>query len=231
LAALTLRIREVLRATPRAKIVRLDLGDHEFSYDAGQAIAITVNGGKRSFYSIASSPEDSWRGRMLELLVGTDASEPPETAFRPVVGAIVNVEGPFGSFTFPRNPPERRFLFVAGGTGIAPLHAMLCHALAIPHDSVGLFYSARTPDDFAYIDEFQEYAREGRIELRQTVTRSDEAHWTGMRGRITRVTLAALVDDRGTLCFVCGPPTMVDEVPRLLEAIGVERSRIRTEEG
>lgn len=229
---LTLTVREVLQATPRARIVRLDLGDRQFSYDAGQAVALTPHGGtKRSFYSIASAPEDSGRERMLELLVGTDGSEPPETAFTPVVGATVDVDGPFGSFTFPPYPSERRFLFVGGGTGIAPLHAMLCHALVIPHDSVGLFYSARTPDDFAYVDEFEEFARTGRIELCRTVTRSEEAEWTGLRGRITRDTLAALVHDPATLCFVCGPPAMVVEVPRLLEEIGIARSRIKTEEG
>jgi glycine betaine catabolism B len=108
---------------------------------------------------------------------------------------------------------------------------MLCHALVIPHDSVGLFYSARTPDDFAYVDELQEHAGAGRIELYQTITRSDEAQWTGFRGRITRDTLAALVHDAATLCFVCGPPAMVDELPRLLEEIGIARARIRTEEG
>jgi NAD(P)H-flavin reductase len=232
LTTVSLPIREVTPATPRARIVRLDLGDREFQYDAGQAVAITPHGStKRSFYSIASAPEDSRRGRMLELLVGIDASEPPETTFTPVVGALVDIEGPFGSFTFPRHPSERRFLFVAGGTGIAPLHAMLCHALVIPHDSVGLFYSARTPDDFAYVDELQAHAGAGRIELRQTITRSDEAQWTGMRGRITHDTLAALLHDAATLCFVCGPPAMVDELPRLLEAIGIARSRIRTEEG
>jgi CDP-4-dehydro-6-deoxyglucose reductase len=228
----TLTVREVLQATPRARIVRLDLGDRQFSYDAGQAVAITHHAGtKRSFYSVASAPEDSRRERMLELLVGTDESEPPDTRFTPIVGARVDVDGPFGSFTFPREPNERRFLFVAGGTGIAPLHAMLCHALVIPHDSVGLFYSARTSDDFAYAGEFEQHARAGRIELCQTVTRSDEAEWTGMRGRLSRETLATLVHDDATLCFVCGPPAMVAEVPRLLEEMGIARSRIRTEEG
>ena len=46
---------------------------------------------------------------------------------------------------FHRRPIERRFVFIAGGTGIAPLRAMLRHALAIPHEQIGLFYSARTP--------------------------------------------------------------------------------------
>jgi len=226
---LTLPIREVLEATPRARIVRLDLGDRAFDYDAGQAVLIAPHGDPRRVpYSIASAPEDARRDRMLELLVGADPSESP--CFVPIVGALVDVEGPLGAFTFPALPEVRRFLFIAGGTGIAPLRAMLRHALAASYDSVGVFYSARTPDDFAYAAELRALAEAGRIELRQTITRSTTADWTGVRGRLTRDTLADLVHDTATLCFVCGPPSLVDEVPRLLEGMGIERTRIRIEE-
>ena len=226
---LTLPIREVLEATPRARIVRLDLGDRAFDYDAGQAVLIAPHGDPRRVpYSIASAPEDARRDRMLELLVGADPSESP--CFVPIVGALVDVEGPLGAFTFPALPEVRRFLFIAGGTGIAPLRAMLRHALAASYDSVGVFYSARTPDDFAYANELRALADAGRIELRQTITRSTTADWTGVRGRLTRDTLADLVHDTATLCFVCGPPSLVDEVPRLLEGMGIERTRIRIEE-
>ena len=226
---LTLPIREVIEATPRARIVRLDLGDRAFDYDAGQAVLIAPHGDPRRVpYSIASAPEDARRDRMLELLVGADPSESP--CFVPIVGALVDVEGPLGAFTFPALPEVRRFLFIAGGTGIAPLRAMLRHALAASYDSVGVFYSARTPDDFAYAAELRALAEAGRIELRQTITRSTTADWTGVRGRLTRDTLADLVHDTATLCFVCGPPSLVDEVPRLLEGMGIERTRIRIEE-
>jgi NAD(P)H-flavin reductase len=226
---LTLPIREVLEATPRARIVRLDLGDRAFDYDAGQAVLIAPHGDPRRVpYSIASAPEDARRDRMLELLVGADPSESP--CFVPIVGALVDVEGPLGAFTFPALPEVRRFLFIAGGTGIAPLRAMLRHALAASYDSIGVFYSARTPDDFAYAAELRALAEAGRIELRQTITRSTTADWTGVRGRLTRDTLADLVHDTATLCFVCGPPSLVDEVPRLLEGMGIARTRIRIEE-
>jgi len=226
---LTLPIREVLEATPRARIVRLDLGDRAFDYDAGQAVLIAPHGDPRRVpYSIASAPEDARRDRMLELLVGADPSESP--CFVPIVGALVDVEGPLGAFTFPALPEVRRFLFIAGGTGIAPPRAMLRPALAASYDSVGVFYSARTPDDFAYAAELRALAEAGRIELRQTITRSTTADWTGVRGRLTRDTLADLVHDTATLCFVCGPPSLVDEVPRLLEGMGIERTRIRIEE-
>ena len=59
-------------------------------------------------------------------------------------GTPVKVDGPLGVFTFPENPLERRFVFIAGGTGIAPLRSMLWHALLAERDGhVGLIYSVR----------------------------------------------------------------------------------------
>jgi len=228
---LTLSVREVLRATPRARIVRLDLDGHSFDYAAGQAVLVGNEGQPKRFpYSIAAAPEDARRDGWLELLVGVD--ERGRAAARRTfdVGTRLEVEGPRGTFTFPPNPPERRFAFIAGGTGIAPLRAMLRHALTLPHREIGLFYSARTADEFAYGDEFVALARDGRIELRQTVTRGRDDAWAGGRGRIGRAELQPLVHDPATLCFVCGPATLVEEIPRLLHELGVARERIRIEE-
>jgi ferredoxin-NADP reductase len=142
----------------------------------------------------------------------------------------VEVEGPLGSFTFPSDPAERRFVFIAGGTGIAPLRAMLRHALTIRGHRIGLFYSARTPQDFAYETEFRTLAETGRIELRQTVTRAVDGDWSGARGRIGRAELQGIVHDPETLCFICGPPTLVGEMSAQLADLGVARSLIRVEE-
>jgi NAD(P)H-flavin reductase len=226
---ITLPVHRVVAATPRAQIVQLDLEDHRFAYAAGQAVLVAAHGEpQRKPFSISGSPEDAARDQVLELLVGSDAGD-PGPHFVPRVNQLVDVEGPVGTFTFPVNPGERRFLFVAGGTGIAPLRAMLRHALRIPHAGIGLFYSARTPDEFAYERELRALAGAGRIELRQTVTRWTGADWAGARGRVTRDVLAALVHDPETLSFVCGPPAMVEEVPRMLEEIGVAATRIHVE--
>jgi NAD(P)H-flavin reductase len=228
---LTLSIREVLPATPRARIVRVDLDGQTFDYAAGQAVRIGSHGqDKHKPYSISASPEDARSTQSIELLVGVDANGAAGDHLALDPGHLVDVEGPLGSFTFPPNPDEPRFVFIAGGTGIAPLRAMLRHALRIPHRDIGLFYSARTPDEFAYERELRELASAGRIELRQTVTRSSGDDWTGARGRIGRAALEELVHDPATLCFVCGPPALVDEMPKLLEELGVPRSRIRIEE-
>jgi NAD(P)H-flavin reductase len=227
---ITLPIRAVRAATPRAQIVRLDLGHRAFEYAPGQAVLVATHGEPlRKPFSICNAPEDARRDRTIELLIGSDAADASEPRFVPRVHDLVDVEGPVGTFTFPQSPAERRFLFVAGGTGIAPLRAMLGHALRIAHAGIGVFYSARTPDEFAYERELRDLAASRRIDLRQTVTRWTGDEWRGTRGRVTRGALADLVHGSATLCFVCGPPGMVDEVPRLLEALGVAPARIRVE--
>ncbi len=237
----TLVIRDVQVATPRARFVQIDLGGAAFDYAPGQFVLVAPHGQpQRRPYSIASAPEDAKRSGVIDLLVGTDpisdgahgAPAEGETTwnFDPAPGDRVDVEGPFGSFTFPESPAERRFLFVAGGTGIAPLRAMLRHALGIPHDRIGLFYSARTPDDFAFQDELRALAEAGAIDLRQTVTRDAGERWTGSRGRAKAESLRELVDGPETLCFVCGPLALVAATSTMLEALDIAPNRIRMEE-
>ena len=120
-------------------------------------------------------------------------------------------------------------MFIAVGTGIAPLRAMMRRALHLPHRNIGLFYSVRTPDEFAYEEELRALAAAAEIELRQTVTRSSDADWTGPRGRLNREALEELVHDPATLCFVCGPPALVDEAQDPDRA-GYSTERIRIEE-
>jgi NAD(P)H-flavin reductase len=211
--------------------VTIDLGGTPFSYLAGQAVFVSAHGAERRRpYSIAAAPEDSVREDSVELLVGVDADGNPGGDLVLEPGALVDVDGPFGRFTFPTHPSERHFLFIAGGTGISPLRAMLHHALNVPHDEIGLLFSARTPAEFAYEQEFRSLSEAGRIELELRVTREAQDDWTGRRGRLGRDDLVPLVHGRATLCFVCGPPALVEEIPQILVDLGVPRERIKTEE-
>lgn len=213
-------------------MVRLALRDARFPFSAGQAALIGHPGYSELVpYSIASSPEESRRHRWLEFLLKLQSNGwgPHLAGLRR--GARLEVRGPLGSFVFPRRPRERHFLFVAGGTGIAPLRAMICHVFqSRQRGRLHLLYSARTPLDFAYLPELRRYAREGRLDLSLTATGDVPARWRGERGRITPARLAPLIETPETLCFVCGPAAMVDEVPRMLLELGIERRRIRIEE-
>jgi NAD(P)H-flavin reductase len=228
---LTRPIREVRPATPRARTVIIDLAGTPLPYLAGQAVLVGAHGAdRRRPYSIAAAPEESAREDCVELLVGVDADGNPGADLRLEPGTLVDVDGPHGRFTFPTHPSERRFVFIAGGTGISPLRAMLHHALNVPHDEIGLLFSARTPAEFAYEQEFRALAEGHRIELELRVTREVGDDWDGVRGRLGPSDLAPLVHGRTTLCFVCGPPALVQEIPQILVDLGVPRERIKTEE-
>ncbi len=182
-------------------------------------------------YSIASSPGESAADGHLEFLLKLEPEGWGAHLRGLRRGARVTVDGPFGSFVLPARPPETQFLFVGGGTGIAPLRAMIVHALetGLP-GRLHLLYSARTPADFAYLPELRRLERSGRLELALNATREIPRGWRGGQGRITQEQLSRLIEDPATLCFVCGPAAMVDEVPRMLIRLGVAAQGIRTEE-
>jgi ferredoxin-NADP reductase len=122
-------------------------------------------------------------------------------------------------------------LFVAGGTGIAPVRAMLDHALRHhPAERISLLYSTRHRHEFAFMEEFRAHERSGRLELHPTVTRDDDAEWEGNRGRIGRSHFEAVLHDpASTLCFICGPVSLVNESAATLRELGVPERLIRAE--
>jgi len=226
-----LRVSSVRTATPSSRIVRVLLSGTPFSFRPGQSVMLGPRAqSARAPYSIACSPEDAARDSILEFLIKTDGAGRWGEDFQAVRrGALLGVSAPTGSFVFPDSPRERHFLFIAGGTGIAPLRSMIRHALTarIP-GRIRLLYSARTPDDFAYLPELRGLARRGEIELSLTATRRMTPRWRGSKGRIVPAQLA--LDDAATLCFICGPASMVEDIPLVLGQLGVERSRILLED-
>ena len=178
----------------------------------------------------------------LELLIALEADAtlgPHLRADTP--GSPIDLEGPLGTFLFPETTPSQRLLFVAGGTGIAPLRAMIDHVLrplsprlrrasGESAHRLSLLYSARYGEEFAFIEELRGHETGGRLELHQTVTRDDGVEWAGKRGRIGRSHFESVVHDPAdTLCFVCGPRAMVNESVSTLAGLGVPADAIRTE--
>jgi ferredoxin-NADP reductase len=230
---LTLAIREVVPATPRALILRLDLAGAELPFLAGQAVRLgRADAAERRPYSIAIAPSVARATGAIELLVGLDAEGGVPGWLGPLApGDRLDLDGPHGSFVLPAAPAERRFLFVAGGTGIAPLRAMLHEALSRPSTaSCSVIYSARTAEEFAFGPELRALAAAGRITLWQTVTREVGAHWDGAKGRMALRHLRAMLHAEPTLCFLCGPHGLVREASLLLDEAGVTPDRIRVED-
>lgn len=231
---LTLPVADVRRATPQTRILRLSL-EHAapFAYEPGQSALLGLHGQPdRRHYSLATPPEIAARDGMLEFLVRTerDGSIGPHLdGLRR--GSRVDVEGPTGRFCLPSTLAGHACLFIAGGTGIAPIRAMLLRAMALPDRRLAVAYSARSSREFAYRRELQQMRRRG-LSLLLTASREAPESWRHDRGRLNQSRLAPLVEQLGAddlLCFVCGPPALVEDVPRALMKMGIAERRIRTE--
>ena len=225
-------VREAARETPRAILLRLDASGVPFTFSAGQAALVGQAGrAPRRPYSIASSPEEVRRNGLLTFLVevGPDGQSAPNLG-DVGAGSRVAVEGPVGGFVLPRRLP-RELLFVAGGTGIAPLRSMIVSALARPAPpSISLIYSARSPAEFAFAGDWRRLSRQGRVRLCVTATREAGPAWRGRRGRIRQAWIDAFVKRRAPLCCLCGPEPFVARMIDMLREAGVPARRIRREE-
>lgn len=214
--------------TPTTRKIRIALAAAPFPYHAGQAASLGT-GAATTPYSIASAPVETARHGWLEFLVKVDGS----SRFGAIVDALqpgeqIDLTGPAGSYTLERVPAGAPALFIAGGTGIAPLRSMIREAVETERPgALALVYSSRTPEEFAYRDELRQLAADGRLKLTLTLT-GDAEDWTHARGRAGSAHLAELVVP-GTTAFICGPPAMVLDLPRALESLGVARDRIITE--
>jgi ferredoxin-NADP reductase len=184
----------------------------------------------RKPYSIASAPWEFAKTGVLQLLAqveNTGAPDPHLELASP--GTLIDLEGPFGTFGLPPDFANLPLLFVAGGTGIAPLRSMLMERLSRPGvPRISVVYSARSPEEFAYRSELDAMAAAGRISLFLTASRSGES-WEGRHGRIDHALLKTALPSGDACCLVCGPPTLVSDVSQLLLGLSVGADRILIE--
>ncbi|MGE0866502.1 MAG: ferredoxin--NADP reductase [Vicinamibacterales bacterium] len=229
---ITVPVRYVARATPRTRHIHLDLGGRAFPFVAGQAVMVGLHDSPlRKPYSIASAPWEAAKSGVLQLLAQVDdtgALDPHLELAAP--GTLLDVDGPFGVFALPAAAEHKPLLFVAGGTGIAPLRSILLERLSRPAvPALALVYSARSPEEFAYRTEIDALVQAGRLTALFTVTRSDAEVWDGRRGRIQQDLLRLALPAPDAHCLLCGPPQLVADARELLRLLGVDETNILTD--
>jgi ferredoxin-NADP reductase len=183
-------------------------------------------------YSIASPPEDGARVTLtVERL--DDGEVSPYLVDELRVGDRLELRGPIGGYFVWEAELGGPLLLVAGGSGIAPLMAMIRHrAEARSTAPTRLLYSSRSLEDVIYRDELARIVGDGSgVEVSYTLTRSQPAGWSGYRRRIDTEMLRAIEwpIERRPRAFICGPTELVEAAAASLVAIGHAPTRIKTE--
>jgi ferredoxin-NADP reductase len=225
---------ETRHATPRTKSLLLDVPCWE-GHKAGQHVDVRLTAedgyqAQRS-YSIASAPEDE----SLELVVERldDGEVSPYLADELRAGDKLELRGPIGGwFTWEVREGGPLFL-VGGGSGIAPLMAMIRHRAAAESDApCRLLYSSRSREETIFAEELDRLVTsDGSLEMVQTLTRSQPPGWMGYARRIDDEMLAEVAPspEQGPLTFVCGPTPLVESVATALVGLGHDAGSIKTE--
>jgi ferredoxin-NADP reductase len=225
---------EVVPETPRTKSLVLEVPGWE-GHKAGQHVDVRLTAedgyqAQRS-YSIASAPEDERLVLTVDRL--DDGEVSPYLTDVLMAGDKLELRGPIGGyFTWEEGDGGPLFL-VGGGSGIAPLMAMIRHRAAAGSDvPTRLLYSSRSYEEIIFREELEILAsRDASLEVIHTLTRSRPEAWTGYDRRIDAGMLreVAWSPDESPLAFVCGPTSFVEGVADALVSLGHDPARVKTE--
>lgn len=209
------RVASIDKVSSDVAVLRLMLAPGAgFDYFPGQYVQVLLKDGSRRSYSMATrSPRDNQLELHIRHMPGGVFSGHVFNALQPK--AILRMEGPFGSFYL--RDSERPMIFLASGTGFAPIQALLEQLRERDNRRpVYLYWGGRRREDL-YRHE-QLLAWEAQLPwLRYTPVLSDPTpacDWQGATGFVHRQVLSDFQSLKGFEVYACGAPIVVDSARR-----------------
>ena len=219
------------RIAPDVVRLSLELAEGQWlDFRPGQYVQVAVPGaGVVRSYSPASTPADLPAIEFLiRLQPGGAMSTYLETRAR--VDEVLKLTGPHGAF-FLRAKQHVPHIFVAGGTGLAPILSML-DSIRLSggcRPPILLAFGAVAPDRLFCLDAI-ELRRQWLPTLETRLCVDRDARDGLLPGSPVDALQAGDVIEAGTVAYVCGPPAMIEAARRRLQQIGVAPERIFTEQ-
>ena len=217
------RVETIDELTPDVRRLRLKLPrGRRLQFLAGQYMDILLPGGKRRAFSIASPPSEE---EFLELHVryvdGGGFTGHVFDGMQP--GEILRMEGPLGMF-FVRLGSPRPILMMGGGTGFAPLKAMIEDLInAGDERPIRLYWGVRGEKDLYAKEQIDEFAEQHPDFRFVPVLSEPDDDWTGRTGFVHEALLADHPDLSDYEIYMSGPPAMVHAARKaFLHAGGTE---------
>jgi len=180
---------------------------------SGQYIDILMKEGKPRSFSLANAPHDD---EFLQLHIRNISGG---TFTRHVFTEmkerdILRIKGPMGTF-FLREDSDKPIVFVASGTGFAPVKSIIEHALHIGMQRpMHLYWGVRVLSDLYMLDLAQQWEALG---IRFTPVLSEprvEDHWQGRQGFVHQAVMEDYSDLSGHQVYGCGAPIVVESAHR-----------------
>jgi CDP-4-dehydro-6-deoxyglucose reductase len=205
------RVQKLERLADDVMVIYLRLPANErLQFLAGQYIEFLLKDGSRRSFSMGNAPHDD---ELIQLHVRHVAGgQFTDHVFGKMKERdILRFEGPLGTF-FLREDSQKPIVFVASGTGFAPIKSVIEHAL---HKNIArpmvLYWGGRRPRDL-YMDAL---ARQWPIKYVPVISEAlPEDRWTGRTGFVHRAVMEDFPDLSAHQVYACGVPVMVDAAKR-----------------
>jgi ferredoxin-NADP reductase len=218
--------------TARVRTLLLEADGWE-GHRAGQHldVRLTADDGYQAerSYSIASAPDGTRVDLTVVRIADGEVSPYLTDGLQP--GDQIELRGPVGGYFVWEPPDGGPLLLVAGGSGVAPLMAMIrLRAAAGSEVDTRLLLSSRGWDEVIYRDELQRLDGNG-LTVVHTLTMSPPPGWAGYARRVDAQMLAEVGPGPAERprVYVCGPTPFVEAVAGALVGLGHQPGAIKTE--
>lgn len=200
----------------------------KFSFVPGQYMEWTLSHkntdsrGNRRYFTIASSPTE--KDVILGVRFNSSGSSFKNALSDFSKDSEIIASSIAGDFTLPKDG-AKKLVFVAGGIGVTPFRSMVKYLLDKKEKrDIVVLYTAKTPEDFAYKEVFDE-ARNVGIRVIYTVTNTKDVpnNWKGHVGRINGELVEKEIPDfKERMFYLSGPNAMIESFEQMLKKIGVK---------
>jgi NAD(P)H-flavin reductase len=190
----------------------------------GQVAILSVQQEEPAYFAFASSPEDPDLEILVKRTIGASVA-----LFQMNEADTVQLLGVAGNGFDLNAQAGRDLVFIAMGTGVAPLRSAL-RCVMNRRETFGelvVLYGARTPDEFCYRDEVDDWERAG-VELRRVISRPDGHDWSGRTGYVQSLLEHVLPDLQSPVALVCGSREMIADTRDRLQQMGFAAKDILT---
>ncbi len=198
----------------------------EFDFKAGQFFYIRLNKNLLKHFTLSNSPTEKDYIQLTTKMTGSEFKN-ALNALKP--GDQVDINGPYGEFTYDTN--FKKIAFLSGGIGITPIRSICRYITDNEIDcEITLVYGNNQERDIVFKKEFDEMiSRNSKLKVVHVLS-NPGPEWTGHKGFITKdIVKHEIPDLKERVFYTCGPPAMVLAMNNVLDELKVEKQNIKLE--
>lgn len=193
---------------------------------AGQYIDILLKDGRKRAFSLANAPHND---EVLQLHIRkVEGGHFTTRVFEEMQEkALLRLEGPLGTF-FLREDSDRPIILIGGGTGFAPLKAMIEHAVASEMDRpIHLYWGVKSEKDLYLRELVDDWAKDHQhINVQMVLSESEDATWQGRTGWVHSAVADDFPDLSGFDVYLSGPPQMISAAKEVFSKQGLSEDQL-----